>query len=73
MGTGPGTNSAPSSSPKHLPALKSTLCSENVSFCLCLKPPGMHLTIIKTKSLTENNRQAHILKYEQYVVYQTAF
>lgn len=42
--------------PKHRPALKSTLCPASISLHLRPAPPGMCLTVIKTKRLTENNR-----------------
>lgn len=41
---------------KHSPALKSTVSPASVSLHLCLTPPRMCVTVIKTKRLTENNQ-----------------
>lgn len=58
--------------PKHLPVLKCTLYSASIGLYLCLAPPGMYLAIIKTKKVKlKTTQQAHMLKYELYIVYQT--
>lgn len=53
METAPGRNRPP----KHRPAPKSTVSPANVSLHLGLTPPGMCVTVIKTKRLTENNQE----------------